>query len=83
MVANEGDLLHDVLSYTGDVGEEEEGEDTSNGAEASGGTSAAERVLVIDASRKIMRHRGGCIVCPCFIRQSWIGGRLTYKILAR
>ena len=38
--ANEGDLLHDVLSYTGDVGEEEEGEDTGNGTEASSGGTA-------------------------------------------
>lgn len=40
VVANEGDLLHNVLSYTGNIGEEEEGEDTSNGTEASGGGTA-------------------------------------------
>lgn len=33
--ADEGNLLHDILSYTGDIGEEEEGEETSSGTEAS------------------------------------------------
>ena len=40
MAANEGNLLHDILSYLGDVGEEEEGEDTGNGTEASSGGTA-------------------------------------------
>lgn len=40
VVANEGDLLHNVLSYTGNVGEEEQSEDAGNGAEASGGGAA-------------------------------------------
>ena len=40
VVADEGDLLHNVLSYLGDVGEEEEGEDTGNGTEASSGGTA-------------------------------------------
>lgn len=45
VVADEGDLLHDVLSYAGDVGEEEEGEDAGNGTKASGGGTAIEAVL--------------------------------------
>ena len=40
MAANERNLLHDILSYLGDVGEEEEGEDTGNGTEASSGGAA-------------------------------------------
>lgn len=32
--ADEGNLLHDILSYTGDIGKEEEGEETSSGTEA-------------------------------------------------
>lgn len=43
--ANEGDLLHDVLSYARNVGEEEEGEDTGDGTEASSGGTAKEAVL--------------------------------------
>jgi hypothetical protein len=40
VVADEGKLLHDILSYLGDVGEEEEGEDTGNGTVASSGGTA-------------------------------------------
>jgi hypothetical protein len=40
VAANERNLLHDILSYLGDVGEEEEGEDTGNGTEASSGGTA-------------------------------------------
>lgn len=40
VVADEGNLLHNVLSHLGDVGKEEEGEDTSNGTEASSGGTA-------------------------------------------
>ena len=45
VVANEGNLLHNVLSYARDVGEEEEGEDTGNGTKASGGGTAIRAVL--------------------------------------
>ena len=47
VVADEGDLLHNVLSYTGDVGEEEEGKGAGNNAEASGGASAEKVVLAV------------------------------------
>lgn len=32
--ADEGNLLHDILSYTGNIGEEEEGKETSSGTKA-------------------------------------------------
>jgi hypothetical protein len=61
VVADEGNLLHDVLSYLGDVGEEEEGEDASDGTEASSGGTAIrgcisklfESRLKLDGSRVV------------------------------
>jgi hypothetical protein len=51
VVADERELLHNVLSYLGDVGEEEEGEDTGNGTEASSGGTAIGAVLA-DCTRR-------------------------------
>jgi hypothetical protein len=51
VVADERKLLHNVLSYLGDVGEEEEGEDTGNGTEASSGGTAIGAVLA-DCTRR-------------------------------
>lgn len=45
VATNERNLLHDILSYLGDVGEEEEGEDTGNGTVASSGGTAIGAVL--------------------------------------
>lgn len=46
--AQDGDLLHDVLAHAGDLGEEEDGEDTGGGAEA--GSSGAAVVAIASAS---------------------------------
>lgn len=94
VVADEGDLLHNVLSYLGDVGEEEEGEDTGNGTEASsGGTAIRGHVskmydtrLKVGGSR-VVRARGGRGVFEDMDNGLLIEDRekrrLTYKILAR
>lgn len=46
--AQDGDLLHDVLAHAGDLGEEEDGEDTGGGAEA--GSSGAAVVAIASAN---------------------------------
>lgn len=46
--AQDGDLLHDVLAHAGDLGEEEDGEDTGGGAEA--GSSGAAVIAIASAS---------------------------------
>lgn len=43
--ADEGNLLHDILSYTGDIGKEEEGEETSSGTKAGTHGSAIRAML--------------------------------------